>query len=51
MAVTSDLPNQLMELKHIRIACETEYSKIIQVKLRYGQSNEFRRCTVIKVGD
>lgn len=49
VAVTSDLLTQLVDLKLILIACETEYSKLIQVhqlknqKLRYGQSNDFRR--------
>ena len=47
VAVTSDLLTQLVDLNLILIACETEYSKLIQVhqlknqKLR--QSNDFRR--------
>ena len=47
------------DLKRILIACETDYSELIQVhqlrnqKLRYGQySNDFRRLQVMnKVAD
>ena len=40
VAITSDLLTQLVDLNLILIACETEYSN---QKLRYGQSNDFRR--------